>query len=548
VKVFLAQLNPTVGDLPGNAARIAAAMGRARDAGADLLVTAELSLPGYPPRDLVEKSSFLQAQDEALADLAAQSRGIEAIVGIVERNTSGEGRGLFNSAAVLREGRVVSTVAKSLLPTYDVFDEDRYFQPAARRVLQTLCGVPSGVTICEDAWTQQSLFNRRLYTADPIAELAGQGARVLFNVSASPFSLGRPALRERLLQEHARRRGLPLICVNQVGGNDELLFDGSSLVVDSTGRTRVRLASFREDERLVDLDRLVDLPEPPAYDPAPAEEALPALVMGTADYVRKCGFSSVVLGLSGGIDSAVTAAVAVAALGADRVHGVAMPARYSSPHSVEDARAVAEALGIDLRTIGIDGMFQSALDTVAPVFAGLPADVTEENLQARCRGVVLMALSNKFGWLVLTTGNKSEMAVGYCTLYGDMSGGLAVLSDVPKTLVYSLGRRINRDRVVIPEGIFSKPPSAELRPNQTDQDSLPPYETLDAILKLAVEEGRSAEAIAAAGFDPAVVRSIVERVDRNEYKRRQAAPGLRITSKAFGMGRRMPIAQGFTGR
>ena len=548
MKVFLAQLNPTVGDLPGNAARIAAAMGRARDAGADLLVTAELSLPGYPPRDLVEKSSFLQAQDEALADLAAQSRGIEAIVGIVERNTSGEGRGLFNSAAVLREGRVVSTVAKSLLPTYDVFDEDRYFQPAARRVLQTLCGVPSGVTICEDAWTQQSLFNRRLYTADPIAELAGQGARVLFNVSASPFSLGRPALRERLLQEHARRRGLPLICVNQVGGNDELLFDGSSLVVDSTGRTRVRLASFREDERLVDLDRLVDLPEPPAYDPAPAEEALPALVMGTADYVRKCGFSSVVLGLSGGIDSAVTAAVAVAALGADRVHGVAMPARYSSRQSVEDARAVAEALGIDLRTIGIDGMFQSALDTVAPVFAGLPADVTEENLQARCRGVVLMALSNKFGWLVLTTGNKSEMAVGYCTLYGDMSGGLAVLSDVPKTLVYSLGRRINRDRVVIPEGIFSKPPSAELRPNQTDQDSLPPYETLDAILKLAVEEGRSAEAIAAAGFDPAVVRSIVERVDRNEYKRRQAAPGLRITSKAFGMGRRMPIAQGFTGR
>ena len=548
MKVFLAQLNPTVGDLPGNAARIAAAMGRARDAGADLLVTAELSLPGYPPRDLVEKSSFLQAQDEALADLAAQSRGIEAIVGIVERNTSGEGRGLLNSAAVLREGRVVSTVAKSLLPTYDVFDEDRYFQPAARRVLQTLCGVPSGVTICEDAWTQQSLFNRRLYTADPIAELAGQGARVLFNVSASPFSLGRPALRERLLQEHARRRGLPLICVNQVGGNDELLFDGSSLVVDSTGRTRVRLASFREDERLVDLDRLVDLPEPPGHDPAPAEEALPALVMGTADYVRKCGFSSVVLGLSGGIDSAVTAAVAVAALGADRVHGVAMPARYSSRQSVEDARAVAEALGIDLRTIGIDGMFQSALDTVAPVFAGLPADVTEENLQARCRGVVLMALSNKFGWLVLTTGNKSEMAVGYCTLYGDMSGGLAVLSDVPKTLVYSLGRRINRDRVVIPEGIFSKPPSAELRPNQTDQDSLPPYETLDAILKLAVEEGRSAEAIAAAGFDPAVVRSIVERVDRNEYKRRQAAPGLRITSKAFGMGRRMPIAQGFTGR
>ena len=548
MKVWLAQLNPTVGDLAGNARRIAESLARARAAGADLLVTPELSLPGYPPRDLVERPSFLAAQDEALEELAAEAQGIEALVGVVERNAEPAGRRLHNAAALLRDGRVAARVRKSLLPTYDVFDEDRWFQPAARREVVTLAGRPAGVTICEDAWTDSRLFDRRLYTADPVSELVAQGAEVLFNVSASPFSLGRPALREELMRDHARRTGRVVVCVNQVGGNDELLFDGSSLVVDGSGRTRVRLAAFAEEERLVDLDRLETLPEPPVRHFTDAEEALPALVMGTADYVRKCGFESVVLGLSGGIDSAVTAAIAAEALGPDRVHGVAMPSRYSSPESLEDARALAGNLGVDFRVIGIDGLFQAALDTLAPAFAGLPQDVTEENLQARARGIVLMALSNKRGWLVLTTGNKSEMAVGYCTLYGDMSGGLAVLSDVPKTLVYPLGRLVNRTRPVIPERTFTKPPSAELRPGQTDQDSLPPYETLDPILRLAIEEGKSAKEIARAGFDPVVVRSVLDRVDRNEYKRRQAPPGLRITSKAFGMGRRMPVAQGSTVR
>jgi NAD+ synthetase len=544
VKVYLAQINPIVGDLEGNAARIRAAVGRAVAAGADLAVFPELVLQGYPPRDLLEKPSFVEAGVKVLEALASDVRGIDVIVGFAEPNRSPVGNALFNSAAILRDGAVAAIARKTLLPTYDVFDEDRHFEPATTRSAQTLAGVPSAVTICEDAWADRGLFHRLLYPSDPVAELAGQGAKLIINISASPYSIGRPALRERLMQQQARRHGLPLVCVNQVGGNDELLFDGTSVVVDAQGRTRVRLASFEEEERLVDLDMLPPLEElAGATAPPEEEEVYRALVMGTRDYVRKCGFGHAVLGLSGGIDSALVAAVAADALGPGHVHGIAMPARYSSPESLEDATALAGSLGVDLRVIGVDDIFQRYLDVMGPEFAGRPPDVTEENLQARIRGNVLMALSNKFGWLVLTTGNKSELAVGYCTLYGDMSGGLAVISDVPKTLVYRLSRWINRDREIIPGRILRKPPSAELRPGQKDEDSLPPYEVLDGILRLYVEEGRSAAEIAAAGTEAALVREVIGLVDRNEYKRKQAPPGLRVTTKAFGLGRRMPIAQ-----
>jgi NAD+ synthetase len=541
VKVYIAQLNPTVGDIEANTARIRESVRRGRSAGAEVAVFPELAIQGYPPRDLLENPSFIEAGMKALSDVAREATGIEVVVGFAERNPSPQGRALFNAAALLRDGRVASISRKSLLPTYDVFDEHRHFEAAPSRKVEQVAGRPTGVTVCEDAWTDREIFQRDLYRCDPIAELVDQGAGVVLNISASPFSLGRSVLRERLLREHALRHGVPLVCVNQVGGNDELLFDGSSVVIDAQGKTRVRLAAFAEDERLVDLDRL-----PPAIgdEPASAEaEAYGALVMGTRDYVRKCGFSEVVIGLSGGIDSSVTAAVAADALGADHVTGIAMPARYSSPESLADARALAENLGISFRVIPADGLFQSYIDTLAGELGGKPSGVTGENIQARIRGNILMALSNTFGWLVLTTGNKSELAVGYCTLYGDMSGGLAVISDVPKTLVYRIARFINSRGKTIPDRVLAKAPSAELRPDQKDEDSLPPYELLDAILRLYVEERRSAEQIVREGYDRALVHEILELVDRNEYKRKQAAPGLRITTKAFGLGRRMPIAQ-----
>ncbi len=543
MRIYLAQLNPTVGDIAGNTARIAAAAGRALSAGADVAVFPELAIQGYPPRDLLENAAFVDAGIEALNRLARQTAGIDVVVGCVEKNPAPRGRALFNAAAVLRDGAVTAVARKSLLPTYDVFDEDRHFEPAARRDVHGLAGVPAAVTICEDAWTDREIFTRDLYTHDPVGELVGRGARLVINISASPFALGRRSLRERLMREHARRHDVPVVCVNQVGGNDELLFDGTSIVVDREGKTRARLGAFEEEERLVDLD---DLPSPAGPGEMPrASEAFRALVMGTRDYVRKCGFTDVVIGLSGGIDSSVTAAIAAEALGAGRVTGVAMPARYSSEESLTDARELASRLGISLRVIPVDGLFQSTLEALAPEFGDRPPDTTEENLQARIRGNVLMALSNKFGWLVLTTGNKSELVVGYCTLYGDMSGGLAVISDVPKTLVYGIAELINEEREVIPRRIIDRPPSAELRPDQTDADSLPPYEVLDPILAKYVEQGLSASRIVADGHDPALVASVISLVDRNEYKRRQAAPGLRITTKAFGVGRRMPVAQGW---
>jgi NAD+ synthetase len=544
VKVYLAQIDTTVGDIEGNLARILRSALEARARGADLAVFPELAITGYPPRDLLEKGAFVRANLSALERAARAAEGLALIVGYVEPNASGTGNGLYNAAAWCEGGRVVRTVRKRFLPTYDVFDEVRHFEPGGEAQPAPADGHRVGVSICEDAWTDPAFFGRRKYEGDPIAEQARAGADLIVNISAGPFALGRPAYRDRLFGGHAARHRVPLIYVNLVGGNDELLFDGRSAVFDAQGRKVVELAAFREDAALVDTDRLGAPLAPREEDDA--EEALEALVMGTRDYTRKCSFTRAVIGLSGGIDSSVVAAIAARALGPASVTGVWMPSRYSSAESAEDAAALAANLGIERLTLSIEGPFAAYLDALAEPFRGRAPDVTEENIQARIRGNYLMALSNKFGWLVLTTGNKSETAVGYSTLYGDMSGGLAVISDVPKTLVYEVGRRLNRERAVIPERVFTKAPSAELRPGQRDQDSLPPYELLDGILRLYVEELRSAREIVAAGYDAEVVREIIRRVDRSEYKRWQAPPGLRITTKAFGLGRRMPIAQKWT--
>ena len=557
MKVYLAQIDTTVGDIEGNLARIMNAVDQAKSQRAHLAVFPELTITGYPPRDLLDRDSFVRANLAALESAARAAEGIALIVGFVERNLSGSGNGLFNAAAWCEGGRVVRTVHKRFLPTYDVFDEVRHFESGGTEPPVPSGGLRIGVSICEDAWTDPSFFGRRKYEGDPIAEQAEAGADLILNVSAGPFALGRPAYRDRLLGGHAARHRLPLVFVNLVGGNDELLFDGRSMVFDAQGRKVVELAAFREDAAVVDTEN----PGPPMAPSAAddASEALGALVMGTRDYARKCSFTRVVIGLSGGIDSAVVAGIAARALGPKSVTGVWMPSRYSSQASAEDAAAVARNLEIELLTIPIEKPFDAYLETLERALAGggsdpVPrgdgatanggaADVTEENLQARIRGNCLMALSNRYGWLVLTTGNKSETAVGYSTLYGDMSGGLAVLSDVPKMLVYEIGRRLNDERATIPERVFTKPPSAELRHGQRDQDSLPPYEVLDGILRLYVEELRSAREIVAAGYEEQVVKDVLRRIDRSEYKRWQMPPGLRITSKAFGLGRRMPIAQ-----
>ncbi len=543
VKILLAQRNSTVGDFAGNLRLVRDAIERARVAKADVVALPELFLPGYPPRDLVEKASFVEANERALEQAAAMATDVVLVVGCLERNSSGVGKGVFNAAAVCAQGSVSALVRKLLLPTYDVFDEGRNFEPGSSPSVVTIAGARVGLSICEDAWNSPDFWSHRHYTRDPIREQAERGVDWFLNISASPFAVGRGPLRPRMFSEHARAHRRPILFVNLVGGNDELVFDGRSLAVDGAGRVRLEAHPFREEDLLVDLDALPASREPPS---APdAEEVLEALVLGTRDYVRKCGFERAVVGLSGGIDSSVVAAIAAEALGPERVLGVSMPSRYSSEGSLADAKTLAQALGIGYRVIPIDPMFQSYLATLEPHFEGRPADVTEENVQARIRGNVLMAISNKFGHLVLTTGNKSELAVGYCTLYGDMSGGLAVISDVPKTLVYEVGRALDRRRPAIPESVYAKAPSAELRPNQTDQETLPPYEALDRILKLYVEERRPLAEILAAGLPADWVRQTIARVDGNEYKRKQAAPGLRVTSKAFGLGWRIPIAQKF---
>ena len=541
MRIALAQINTTVGDLAGNEAKILAAYVRAVEAKADAVVFPELSTTGYPPRDLLLKKGFVDGNLAVLDRLAAVTGKTAMIVGFVGKNDSGPGRETTNSIALLREGRIVASRAKTLLPTYDVFDEDRYFEPGEANAPTFLDTRSVGLTVCEDIWNDQDFWPHRRYRRDPVADLLAAGVDVVFNISASPWHAGKERVRHNMLSTVARLGRRPVVFCNQVGGNDELVFDGNSCVYDASGQLIARGKAFEEDFIIVDIDSGVPIVGP---DFASDEENVhDALVLGLRDYFHKCGFKSAVLGLSGGIDSAVTACLAVSALGAENVHGVSLPSEFSSQGSLDDARTLAQKLGIRYDVVPIQPPFEAVKQQLKPLFAARPEDAAEENIQARLRGVILMGLSNKFGSLLLTTGNKSELAVGYCTLYGDMCGGLAVISDVPKTMVYRLARWINRKDEIIPDASITKPPSAELRPNQTDQDSLPPYEVLDAILDHYVVCGKSPSEIAAQGFDPAVVRRVIHLIDINEYKRRQAAPGLKVTTKAFGMGRRVPIAQ-----
>ncbi|HWD91288.1 MAG TPA: NAD+ synthase [Verrucomicrobiae bacterium] len=540
MKVALAQINPTVGDLAGNEAKILAAYRRGVEAGAEIVLCPELSTTGYPPRDLLLKKRFIAQNLELLDRLAAATGRTALMVGFVGKNEMRPGREVTNSVALLQHGKIAATRAKTLLPTYDVFDEDRYFEPATENQPADFSGGKIGLTICEDIWNDEDFWTERRYQHNPPVELAEAGAGIIFNISASPWHLGKNKTRFEMLRSIAHKTRRPLVFCNQVGGNDELIFDGSSLVFNADGDLIAQGKWFEEDFIVVDTDSKAAL-QPIELS---AEESIyKALALGLRDYFSKCGFKSAVLGLSGGIDSAVTACIAVAALGKENVRGVSLPSQFSSQHSLDDARVLAERLGIQYDVVPIQRAFETMKGQLQPVFAGKPEDTTEENLQARLRGVILMALSNKFGSLLLTTGNKSEIAVGYCTLYGDMAGGLAVISDVPKTMIYRIAKWINREREIIPDSSITKPPSAELRPNQCDQDSLPPYEILDAILDLYVVQSKSASDIIAAGFEEPIVRRVVRLIDLSEYKRRQAAPGLKVTTKAFGVGRRMPIAQ-----
>ncbi len=604
MRIALAQINPTVGDIVANTKKHLDFIGRAQKLGAGLVVFPELSLLGYPPKDLLLKSQFITDSLNALEQIARQVKGIDVIVGYAARNTNPVGRPLHNAVALLRDGKIHSHHYKTLLPTYDVFDESRYFEPGPINETENLVRIGdessmvAGLSICEDLWNDEKLIARRLYHQNPIADLNAAGAEILINASASPFVVGKHDFRLALFGEQVRRFGKPLVYVNQVGGNDELVFDGNSHVLDARGNVIAQAKDFEEDLIVVDLEgsgfrvqgseqkleagsekreegkkvsgtlstpsSIIHPPSSPLIHAHATglESIYKALVLGLRDYLRKCGFKSAVLGLSGGIDSALTAAIAADALGAENVTGVAMPSRYSSDHSIEDARLLAKYLGMHFHLVPIDGAHGAYEKSLNPTFdeivkssgraatSGAPdpaADLTDQNLQARIRGAILMAFSNRFNHLLLTTGNKSEIAVGYCTLYGDMCGGLAVISDVPKTTVWALSRWINEHfkKELIPWRSIEKVPSAELKPNQTDQDSLPPYDVLDDILHRYVEEEKGAAEIIAEGFDAATVNRVIKMIDRSEYKRRQAAPGLKVTSRAFGFGRRMPIAQNY---
>ena len=548
MRVALAQLNFTVGDLEANTNRILESARKANDLGADITVFPELSICGYPPLDLVTAAGFLAANHAQLQRLAQESASLHTALVVGYCGEAEETGKAANCLACLYRGSVLFGQQKLLLPTYDVFDEARYFQPGRRPLVWEFRGRRVGLTICEDAWNDKQFWERSRYSMDPVEELAGQGADLLINISASPYHVGRRRFRLSMFKALAVRHQLPTALINQVGGNDQLLFDGSSFAVDGSGILRAQARSFAEDLVCWEPESTRDAPVDTwagDSDTGDVNAVYDALVMGTRDYVRKCGFSKAIVGMSGGIDSALTTVIAAEALGAGNVTGVAMPGPYSSQGSLVDAQRTAEALGIRFMTIGINPAYEAFEAQLAPVFKGLAPNIAEENLQARLRGTTLMALSNKFNSLVLTTGNKSELAVGYCTIYGDMCGGLAVISDVPKTLAYKLARVANQRRPgAIPQSVLEKPPSAELRPDQKDSDSLPPYEVLDPILRLYVEESMSVPEIAdRLGHPLEMVREIARMVDRNEYKRQQAAPGLRVTSKAFGMGRRFPIAQ-----
>jgi len=541
VKIALGQINSTVGDFSGNAAKIIRFALQAQSAGAGLILFPELSVCGYPPRDLVERPSFVARNRATVESIAASTQGISVICGMVSPAKAESGKKVMNSAVLLRDGRIDFTQSKMLLPTYDVFDEMRNFAPAKSQQLFSFCGKQMALTICEDAWNDKRFWNPRLYGIDPVEELVRAGGNFVLNISASPFWLGKRELRRDMLAAIAKNQKVPVAMVNQVGGNDSLVFDGSSLVIAPDGQVIAQGKSFEEDLIYFDSQTLTGEIHPQIA----GEEAsvYEALVLGTRDYVHKCGFQRAIIGLSGGIDSALTASIASDALGPENVIGVGMPGPYSSRGSIDDARDLARNLEIRFELLSINEIYQASSETLAAVFAGMHEDVTEENIQSRARGLLLMAMSNKFGALVLSTGNKSELAVGYCTLYGDMVGGLAVISDVPKTLVYRLSDYVNSRRQIIPGATIAKPPSAELRPDQKDSDSLPPYEVLDAIVEDFVEESRPAEEIAQAhNFDLDLVRRVIRMVERSEYKRQQAAPGIKISAKAFGYGRRFPIA------
>jgi len=542
VKIALGQINPTIGDFTGNSKKIIEFSRQALALGAEMVLFPELAVCGYPPRDLLEKPAFVERNHEVVDQIAQAVPQLTVICGFVSPAKVETGKSVMNSAAVLRNGAVQFVQSKMLLPTYDVFDELRYFDPAESQKLLPLGGKEFALTICEDAWNDKHFWHRRLYRVDPVDELLHAGGNMVLNISASPFHLGKRELRRQMLATIARDNKVPVLFVNQVGGNDSLIFDGSSMVIAPDGRIVAQAKSFEEDLVIFDSDDMQGDMHDQIAPGTPSAYA--ALVLGTRDYVRKCGFSKVVIGLSGGIDSALTAAIAVDALGKENVTGVAMPSQYSSEHSIKDARELACKLGIRFEVVAIGDVFDGYRKALAPLFAGMAEDVAEENLQSRIRGNMLMAFSNKFGALVLTTGNKSEVGVGYCTLYGDMVGGLGVISDVPKTMVYSLSRYVNSIKPVIPQSTIDKPPSAELRPGQKDSDTLPPYEVLDNILEDYVEDYRTAEQIAANhGYEVRLVRDVIRMIERSEYKRQQAAPGLKITRKAFGFGRRFPIAQ-----
>jgi NAD+ synthetase len=549
LKIGLLQLNSTVGDFAANRQKLITGYEKARALGAEFVIAPELFLCGYPPRDLLLRADFVEANLAALAETAKGIGPVPLCVGCVGENSERPGRALRNSAAVLQNGKIVWRTHKSLLPTYDVFDEDRYFEPAKGITPFAFNGRKLGITICEDIWNDEDFWPERLYRRDPIKELIGQGAEIILNLAASPWHDGKERTRLAMLQRVARDERVPLAQVNLVGANDELIFDGHSVVLDARGEIAALGKGFAEEIFVADLEAEVHSPQPtgPSHSNFPPREQqlFAALSLGIRDYVHKCGFKSVMVGLSGGIDSALVAVLAAEALGADKVLGVSMPARYSSAGSLSDAGALAKNLGIRHEVLPIEPAFQSVEKQLAKVFAGTKPNEAEENVQSRLRGVTLMALSNKFGALVLTTGNKSEMAVGYCTLYGDMCGALAVIADVFKMDIYRLARWINREKIIIPEASITKPPSAELRPNQKDQDSLPPYETLDQILDAYVVQNLGKEEIIRRGFDAGVVNDVINKVTFSEYKRRQAAPGLKVSPRAFGMGRRIPIAQKF---